>query len=1108
MRRFVVIVVACAVAQVAGAQETTFRPVAHLTDGGPMFYVRSPNGNRRVDARGAVVLKRRICVHVADLPLADVLDTLGRVSGLHIAYSPGVVPAAARVSLSADDITVAAALTDVLSDADIDVELLPGDQAALVKRTPDVVETKKTKRFERRITGRVLDADNHEPVPQASVIAVGSPLGTLTGDSGTFALEIPDRVTSLIVRRIGYRQVTVTLQPDQNDLTISLAKDVLHLEEMVVTGAATSISTKNSANAVAVVGDSAINRVPTPTIENAIQGKIPGALIQQNNGGAPGGGMQVQIRGTTSIYANAYPLYVVDGVVVNNESINSGLETISQANGNVGTNSQDNSPNRIADLNPQDIESIEVLKGASASAIYGSKASAGVIIITTKKGSAGKPRWDISQKVGHFSIANTYDLRTFPTLESAVAWARTYNQGDSATIASEYAGPQDYQQQLFSNPQLSYETDLSVSGTANKTQYFLSGLSKYDNGTMLNTGYNKQSIRSNFTEHITDNLSVTANLTYAHSLTRRGLTGNDNIGASPYDVFSYTPQFLALNKQVNGVWPINPYGPSNPFANAIEMQTPEEVSRFIGGGNIDWTIYTSSVQSIRFTAIGGADLTTQSDKFYAPPDLQVEQEVPSGLPGVSQDQYGNDQYYNYSLNLIHHYTGLTWLDATTSLGFTREKRSLDNPLEAGQALLSGVNAPTAGAVQTIVYNATQQKDQSLYAQEQVLTLSQRLALTAGVTAERSTNDGNIGKFYPFPRFSASYRIPALPTFVDELKVRIAYGQSGTLPNYGYKYTPFNTGVSAGAIGAYGNLLVGDPNISPEHEVEVETGFDATMFQSRAQFSATIYQKQISNLILLDETSPSLGYDTQWINGGMFTNQGIELQLSATPIKLRNGLQWVSTTSFYRNYSVVNSLPVPAFNLTNSGGGSLGTYRIQVGRSVSQLVGNYNGPDGTPIQVGDAQPNFVMNFGNELSWHNFRAYALLEWSRGGDVGNFTDVLFDGSPGLLSPKDSALSARRTTESINNGTPYLEGASYAKLRELTLSYSMPARLFHWLGGGRVTGAALTLSGRNLFIWSKYPGLDPEVNFIGTTQVQRGGDVTPYPPSRSYFLSFDLTF
>jgi TonB-linked SusC/RagA family outer membrane protein len=1107
MRRFVFLVVACAATRVAGAQEPAFRTVAQLTEGGPVFYMRSPSSGKRVDARGAAVLKRRVSVHLVDLPLADVLDSIAHASGLHIAYSPGMVPADARVSLRAEDITVAAALTDVLSDADVDVELLPGDQAALVKRAPPPVVVEK-KVQGRRITGRVLDAVNHEPIPQATVLAVGTPIGTTTGDSGTFSLQWPDRATGLSVRRIGYRQTTVTVDPGVNDVTVTLTRDILHLETQVVNGAATTISTRSSANAVAVVGDSALNRVAAPTVENALQGKIPGALIQQNNGGAPGGGMQIQVRGVTSIYANAYPLYVVDGVIVNNDVVNSGLNTISQANGGVGSNGQDNSPNRIADLNPEDIESIEVLKGASASAIYGSQASAGVIIITTKKGTSGTTKWDFQQKLGHFSIENTYDLRTFPTLESAVQWARVYGQGDSASVAAVYAGPQDYQSQLFGNKELSYETDLSASGTANKTQYFVSGLSKYDNGTLINTGYSKQTVRSNFTQHVADNLSITTNLTFAHSVTRRGLTGNDNIGASPYDVFSYTPQFVKLNTQSNGLWPTNPYGPANPFADAAEMQTPEDVQRFIGGGNIDWTPYQSAIQSVRFTVIGGVDLTTQSDKFYAPPDLQVEQEIPSGLPGVSQDQYANTKYYNLSLNLVHHFTGISFLDATTSFGFTIDRRYVDNPLQAGQDLLSGVNAPTAGSVQTITYFSSQQKDQSLYAQEQVLTLEQRLALTAGITAERSTNDGDISKFYPFPRFSASYRVPAFGGVVDELKLRIAYGQSGTLPNYGYKYTPLNPGITGGSIGAYGNLLVGNPNIAPEHEAEVETGFDATMFKSRAQLSATVYQKQVSNLILLDATSPSLGFNSQWINGGMFTNQGIELQLIATPIRLKNGFQWVSTTSFYRNYSVVNSLPVPAFNLTNGGGGPLGQNRIQVGRSVTQIVGNYNGADGQPVQIGDVQPNFVMNYGNELNWGPLRAYMLIEWSRGGDVGNFTDQLFDGSPGLLSPKDSALSAKRSAEAVAGGTPYLEGASYAKLRELTVSYAMPVSWFHWLGGGRVSGATLALSGRNLFTWTKYPGLDPEVNFVGTTQVQRGQDVTPYPPSRSYFLSFDLNF
>ena len=1071
--------------------------LAHAQPSALLFFMRADG--RRVDARNVAVMRRRVSIHLQDVAIPEVLDAIGSQAGLHIAYSPNALPSESRVSLEADGISVVAALTEVLHETQVDVEVLPGDQIALIRRPPQPPPP-------RRLTGRVLDADSREPVVNAQVLVTGTNVGTITNDSGAFALQLPDNAKSITVRRIGYRQVVDSLASDQTEITISMTKDVLKLEAEVVTGVATTISSQNSANAVTVISSDEVSRVPAPTVENAIQGKVPGAVIQQNNGGAPGGGMQIQIRGVTSIYANSNPLYVVDGVMVNNETLNSGLSTISGANGagTVGNSNQDNSPNRIADLNPDDIESIEILKGASASAIYGSKASSGVVIITTKKGAPGKPQWDFSQKLGHFELANTYDLRQFPTLQSALKWGLNYGV-DTSMIHSVYAGPQDYQDQLFGNREASYETDLSVSGTSGKTQYFLSGLTKYDNGILLNTGYNKQSIRSNVTQHITDNLSVAANLTYANSNTRRGVTGNDNIGISPYDVFSYTPQFVQLDRKTNLAWPMNPFGPANPFADAWEIQTPEIVNRFIGGGNVDWTPYRSSVQSIRLEFQGGADLTDQSDKFYAPPDLQVEQATPSGLPGIAQDQFGRTTYYNYSLNLIHHFTGWSFLDATTSFGFVREIRNLDNPLTAGQSLLAGASNPELGAVQTLHDTATEAKDQSLYVQEQILTLGERLALTAGLTAERTTNDGDIGKFYPYTRFSGSYRIPQFVGFLNELKVRAAYGQSGTQPNYLVKYTPFNIGVSSGAIGAYGNLTQGDSTVRPEREVEEEIGFDATFFNSRAQFSATIYQKRLTDLLLQDAISPSLGANELWINGGEFTNQGIELLLTATPIQIKNGLQWVTTTSFYRNYSVVNALPVPAFNLNNGGGGSLGTYRIQVGRSVTQIVGNSNGPDGQPIQVGDAQPNFVMNFSNQFSWGPLSASGVLEWSYGGQAGNFTDNLYDVSLGLLA--DTALSARRTNQANAGLTPYAEPAGYLKLRELTLRYQLPSQLVG-LSRGLVRNAAISLVGRNLLMWTKYTGLDPEVNFVGNQQVQRGQDVTPYPPARSYFISVDLGF
>jgi TonB-linked SusC/RagA family outer membrane protein len=974
-----------------------------------------------------------------------------------------------------------------------------------------------------KLTGRVVDSTDKVPIPQAQVQVTGTTYGTVANENGQFIVNLPADAKSLTVRRIGYRAAVIPVTASQTDITVFLSRDVLQLEQQVVVGVATTVSSKNAANAVTVISGQQLTEVPVPTVENAIEGKVPGAIVQSNNGGAPGGGMQIQIRGITSINGNAEPLYVVDGVIVNNETVNSDANAIAQSGGAVNAQGQgvanapsmqDNSVNRVADLNPEDIESIEVLKGASASAIYGSKASAGVVIITTKRGTAGKPKWNVNSQLGHFELENTLPIRTFPTLGSAQSWYVndvTHNTGsnataDSATIAAEYAGPQNYRQQLFGNKQLSYSTDVSVSGKQNETQYFVSGLAKYDNGIETNTGYNKQSIRANITQTMFSNLTVAANLNYVADLTRRGITGNDNIGVSPYNVFSYTPQFLALNKRnADGTWPINPFGPANPFADAVEINTPEKVGRFIGGGNINWQLFQQEHQSLDLQIIGGADITNINDLLYAPPDLQVEQREPSGLPGASITNNATIEYYNYSFNLTHHYTGLSFLDATTSIGWARDTRSTSNPVQVGQGLLAGVNAPTAGVVQTGFYNRTAQRDQSFYVQEQILTLEQRLALTAGVTAERSTADGDIGKFYGYPRFSASYRIPQFWTPVDELKLRFAYGQSGNLPTYGNKYTPLATQLIDGHNGVSNSPQLGNPNARPEAETEMETGFDATLFHSRAEFSATIYQKQLSDLLLFASVAPSAGYSTTFINGGKFTNQGLELTLKATPIQLRNGFTWTSTTTYYRNYSVVNSLPVPAGPIGNTFG--FGEGYLQVGRSVSQIVnGNQIGPDGQPVQVGDFQPSYRMSFGNELSFKGFRFYALVDWSRGGSTINLTNLYYDTGPQLWA--DSVASAKRLSAFVNGGTPYVEDASFVKLREMSLSYELPGFIYKWFDHGRIDNAKLQLSGYNLLSWFKYPGLDPEISVNGNQTVSRGQDITPYPPARSYFIGLNLGF
>ena len=293
---------------------------------------------------------------------------------------------------------------------------------------------------QRRVSGRVTDQVSGQGVPGAAIQVQGTAIGTTAADDGTFAIQVPDAPLVLIVRRIGYQRREIPLPVGEARADVILRRDVLQLETQVTTGAATSVARRNTANDVVVVNSDAFSRVTVPSLENALAGRIAGATVSQNSG-APGGGNQIRLRGVTSVFGSADPLYVVDGVIVSNETIQSGLNGITAANRNTSNaTNQDNGVNRIADINPNDIESLEVLKGASASAIYGSKAANGVIIIKTKQGSSaggGYPTIDVVQRFGTRALSRKYGHRRF-TLAEAETYGASVGMSKAA-VDSNYA---------------------------------------------------------------------------------------------------------------------------------------------------------------------------------------------------------------------------------------------------------------------------------------------------------------------------------------------------------------------------------------------------------------------------------------------------------------------------------------------------------------------------------------------------------------------------------------------------------------------------------------------------------------------------------------------
>ena len=971
----------------------------------------------------------------------------------------------------------------------------------------------------RTLTGSVSDATTGQPVSGAAVAVSGTALGAFTNEDGNFAVAVAPGEVALEVTMLGYQPATVTVPAGTNNVNVALRMDVLNLDEVVVTGQATGVSRRNLANAVSSVSAREIDRVPAASVEEALRGKVAGANIQSNSG-APGGGMQLQLRGVSTILGNHRPLYVVDGVIVSDQTIPSGVHTVTVSSSNpTRGGSQDNSANRISDLNPYDIESIEVLKGASAAAIYGSKANNGVIVIRTKRGRVGAPRFNVTQRFGFFQLANKLGLREFTSMEEAVEFF-----GPQAADHWEPGKYFDHEELLAGRTPLSYETAASVSGGTEDTRYYASGLVKHDGGIIDNTFYNKESIKLNIDQTLGDKVSFSLNTNAVHTLAGRGLTNNDNRSISYYMTLPSTPSFVDLraicgdgSRQADvddcpsgqGSYPRNPFAASNILETASLVRNNEEVWRFVGSGNLTFDAISSGAHTLRLSTTGGVDFFNQKNALFSPPETQYEPN--DGLAGTSVLGSGYSQYLNVNANAVYTYESDAF-HSTTSFGTQYETRDLDVSSTIAKNLIGGLQNIDRGTATEVRQNRARSVDFGVFAQEEVLLLDERVLLTAGVRADRSSNNSNTDEYHFYPKLAASFRWPLGRAGIEEIKFRGAWGQSGNQPVYGQKFTEYEGRNIAGlpALRVVGTTAALD--LRPERQTEIEGGFDATLADDRATVEFTYYNKTIRDVILERSLAPSTGFNEAIFNGGEINTWGVEAALTAAPYFTRD-VQWTARATFGMNRSKVVSLPVPRFTIQGFGY-FYGTTVAEEGRSLTWLWGN--GPDPETGEVGvrplsDSNADFRVGVSNDLRFGQFNVFGSMDWQNGGTVNNLTRFLFDLTRNTEDCNNlvdgESVCVKRNREFPNNTGTYFQDASFVKLRELTVSYEVPPALTAriWRGARSIR---LNVSGRNLLTFTDYPGLDPEVSNFGSEAVGRGQDVAPFPPSRSWWFSVDVAF
>lgn len=969
----------------------------------------------------------------------------------------------------------------------------------------------------RALRGKLTDSAN-EPVIGAVVKVAGTDQSVLTDENGAFVIEgLPLTEVILEASAENYESKNIIALPTVAEVT-AILKDSASGEVVFIEGRAPAILKSNAASSASVVKSQDLNRVSAQTMESAMTGKVAGSNFQTNSG-APGGGAQARFRGISTINGTVTPLYIIDGVILSNTSISNGINAITAAAAGGNASSQDNPTNRVADLNPNDIESIEVLKGASAAALYGSKAANGVIIITTKRGKPGKPKINIAQRFGFSQISNTLGSRKFSSQQEAI-------DALGMDIGSLYEGKTYDHEDEITQSKLATETVASVSGGAEGSTYSGSLLVRDEPGVVIGTFYEKQSASLAVGYDLGKRARINLKGTAVHTLSDRGLTNNDNTGTSLYVALSTTPSFLNLNKEAGGAYPDNPLAGSNPVQTVNRFKNQEEVWRFYGGADAQVNLYKDEEHEVLAQGNVGIDTFQQINDIFAPPDLQFEKETP--LPGRSISGSTTNTNLNFSLSSSWRFNPKTGaFRSALTAGVNYDSVDRDGVVVVARNLTAGQEPVDNGTSLTAQETLFRTKDQGFFLQEEIALLDDKLVLLGGATAERSSLNGDSEKYFFYPKLAATYSLTDLVgDQFESLTVRGAYGQTGNRPNFGQAYTPLGTG-SIGGVSTVGvGGTAGDPGIEPERQAEIEVGTDVVLKDQRAVVELSLYQRNISNMLLNKTVATSTGFAQQFVNGGEFRNRGIEASVSVKPVATED-FEWVSRGTLTLNRTEVLDLPNhQAFNDSRTGfGAGLGVVRVEEGKSLTQLVSDVDG-DGVLDVVGNTEPDFRIGWSNNFTFGPFGVSTLLDWQHGSDIVNLTRFLYDGaflSPDFCDPRCAGpddptddmgnpipigAGEKRLDTFGNKGDvrPYIEDASFVKLREVSLFYNVPQDLVAKIGW--LSSLQLSLSGRNLLTFTDYSGLDPEVSNFGNQALGRNYDVAPYPPSRTFWFSAEASF
>lgn len=1012
------------------------------------------------------------------------------------------------------------------------------------------------------ITGKVTDAANSDPIPGVVVKILNSNLATSTNSNGTYSFVVDLAAGKYQVQFsfVGYKSITQTIDlgaSDQVQVNAKLGADAVGLDEVIVTGTSQGTTRKQLGSYVSTIKGEDLLKAPSGNVLSSLQGKTPGAQISQNSGD-PAGGMSVRLRGISSVYSSSEPLYIIDGVIANNSTTRVTNTSSNYDGGNfVGSIGQ----NRMVDINPADIDHIEVLNGAAAAAIYGSRANAGVIQIFTKRGKSGATQVSFNTSLTVSNLRKQIEVNQAP-----IKFGGTVNDFTQDIIQTVVVTPNtpavlltnttpvtryNYQDYIFQTG-VGTDNSLSVSGGNDNTKFYTSAGYFKNQGIIKNTDFTRYNFKANIDQKINNWAKMTAGFNYIHSDANEKPDGNSFF--SPMNSVTIIGNFhdIFARDALGNILKVGERGRVNPVSVIEDIKQRQFSNRIIANTGVK----LNPVKNLTVDYTMGVDNTIQNGTTFIPPfAYNVSTGFYGGgatldpsLNGYASAANATTTLFNNELNFTYDAKLTSELSSTTQLGGSYQYQKDLYSLLNGRGLAPFVE--TVNGASSILPNSDRRSEFSIsgaYVQQN-FKYKDHLFVTGAVRVDQSTVFGENNRSQVYLKANVSY-VPSSAEYWKDLgvsswwnafKVRAAYGESGNLTGIG-PYDRFNEYSSNSYISKISLVSSGqlaNTSVKPERQRELEVGTDMAFFNNRLSLTVSWYNKNVKDLLIPVVIAPTTGFTSLLDNAGSIRNRGFELMVSGIPLKTKD-FSWNSTVIFNRNRNkavgtgglrlistnpgapvgIIDGQPIGVFYgtffarnadgnlLTNSAGIPQLEKGIQTSATSYTVQRDAAGlPTGTTLRkvIGDPNPDYTASFVNDFTYKKLSLHIQLDAVQGGEVWNadWRTRQGVGNGKVAEQEDLGQIPRGYVAGVYATEEWrIDNGSFVKLREISLSYNLGKVSF-------VRDLTINVSGRNLISWDKYKGYDPELNSGGQSTILRNIDFGSVPIPRTFSLGLQAKF